>query len=378
MVATLLAVSVVGTIVVWTAGSSKKPLQIVRGVIGSEEKDFFGDPRVKAAFAKRGLEVQVDTAGSRQIATMVDRSKYDFAFGAETPAVRQILTARHITTSYVPFFTPMAVATFTDIAQVLERAGVAHDHGGWWTLDMKGFLDLVARHVRWNQLPGNTAYPATTFVLITSTDVTTSNSAAMYASIASYVVNQDSVVDSHASVDEVVNRVSPLFLEQDHTGQSTEALFHDYLSKGESTTAMVMISEAQFVAHAAARDGGIRPNMVLMYPDPDVLSKYMLVPLTAAGDTVGRLLTDDASLQQLAVEHGFRITSKPTALDTFAQQNKLAVQPQVLDVIDPPTDDILGALMTRVDAALHVTLGPRPGPAASNELLNLPALITGP
>ena len=205
---------------IWTTGSSKKPLQTVRGVIGSETKAFFGDPRVKAAFAERGLDVQVDTAGSGQIATTVDRSKDDFAFGAGTPAVQQILTAHHITTKYEPFFTPMAVATFTDIAQILERAGVAHDHGGWWTLDMKGFLDLVARHVRWNQLPGNTASPSTNLVLITSPDATTSNSAAMYASIASYVANHDRVLASPASVDEVVNQVSPLFLEQDHTGQS--------------------------------------------------------------------------------------------------------------------------------------------------------------
>lgn len=367
VVTALLAVSVVSTVVIWTAGSSKKPLQIVRGVIGSENKDFFADPRVKAAFAERGLDVRVDTAGDRQITTTVDRSKDDFAFGSGSPAGQQILTANHITTKYAPFFTPMAVATFTDVAQVLGRAGVAHDHGGWWTLDMKGFLDLVGRHVRWNQLPGNTAYPSTKLVLITSPDATPSNSAALYASIASYVANQDRVLASPASVDEVVNQVSPLFLEQNQTEPSTEALFHDYLSKGEGTTAMAMIPEAQFVARAATHDGSIRPNMVLMYPDPDVLSKDTLVPLTAAGGTVGRLLSDDPSLQHLAVEHGFRITSKPTAFDSFVQQNKLAVERHVPDVIAPPIGDILEALMTRIDAALHVTLGPRPGPAASVE-----------
>ena len=223
----------------------------------------------------------------------------------------------------MPFFTPMAVATFTDIAQLLEQAGVAHDHGGWWTLDMKGFLDLVARHVRWNQLAGDTPYSATNVVRITSTDVTTESSAEAYASIASYVANQDRVLGSAASVDKVVNQVSPLFLEQNHGDQSTEVLFHDYLSKRAGPTAMVMIPEAQFVARAAARDGSIRPNMVLMYPSPDVLSKYTLVPLSSAGDTVGRLLTDDPTLQQLAVEHGFRITSKPKAFDSFVKQDKL-------------------------------------------------------
>ena len=190
----LLAVSVVATIVVWSAGSSAKPLRVVRGVIGSEQRDFLGDPRVKAAFAERGLDVRVDAVGDRQIATMVGRAKYDFAFGAETPELQKSLTSHHITTSSTPFFSPLAVATFTDVAQLLEHSGLAHDQGGWWTLDMKGFLDLVARHVRWNELPGNTTPATTKYALITSADVTTSNSGAMYASIASYVANEDRVL----------------------------------------------------------------------------------------------------------------------------------------------------------------------------------------
>src|SRR4051794_39963576 len=44
VVAVLLAVSVVSTVVVWTEGSSEKPLQVVRGAIGAEDGDFFGDP----------------------------------------------------------------------------------------------------------------------------------------------------------------------------------------------------------------------------------------------------------------------------------------------------------------------------------------------
>jgi hypothetical protein len=367
VVAALLAVSIVATIVVWAAGSPKKPLQIVRGVIGSDDKEFFSDPRVRAAFATRGLDLKLTTVVNAQIASTVHRSKSDFAFGAGIPDVQQILSTHSEVTSTVPFFTPMAVATSTDIAQLLERAGVAHHHGGWWTLDMKRFLDLVARHVRWNQLAGNAAYSPTDVVRITSTDVTTESSAEAYASIASYVANQDRVLGSAASVDQVVNQVSPLFLEQNHKDQSTEVLFQDYLSRREGPTAMVMISEAQFVARAAARHGSIRPNMVLMYPSPDVLSKYTLVPLSSAGDTVGRLLTDDPSLRQLAVEHGFRITSKPQAFDSLVKHDELAVPPQVPDLIEPPTEDILRALMTRIDAALHVALGPLPGPTASVE-----------
>ncbi len=378
VVSALLAVSVLGAIAVWAAGSSKQPARIVRGAISLDEKEFFGDPRVNVEFAKHGLHVQVHAARDRRLASSVAAPNDDFDVVVEAPAAQQNLTALPAAKRSVPFSTPMAVATFTGVAQALARAGVARDHGGWWTLDMKGFLDLVARQVHWNQLLGNSLSRSTKLVTITSTNATTSNAARMYASIASYVANRESVVDSPGAVDDVVNRVSPLFVKQSIAEQSTTTLFDDYLSKGEDTTEMMMISEAQFVARAAGRPSRIRPNMVLMYPNPDVLSKYTVVSRTAAGEEVGRLLTEDPTLRQLAVEHGFRTMSQPGAFSSFTRRNNVAVAPQVPDLIEPPTDDILGALMLRIDAALHVTLGPSLGLSVSNDLLNLPAPITGP
>lgn len=361
VVAAVLALAVVATIAVAVSGggddSSSRHLTVVRGVIGSEKKPFFADARVRAAFAKAGLDVEVDTAGSRSIANTVDLSKYDFAFPAGTPAALKIRNDRKITTSYVPFFTPMAIATFTPIARLLEQAGVAQDHNGWWSLDMTGFLRLVASQTRWNQLPGNTTYPVSKYVLITSTDVTTSNSAAMYASIASYAANNNQVVANPAEVDGVLAAVSPLFVQQGFTEQSSEAPFDDYLSIGIGKTPMVMIYESQFVARAAAHDGSIRHDMVLMYPDPDVLSKHTLVPLSTKGDEVGRLLQDNATLQHLAVVYGFR-TADPGAFSTFVKQNNVSTAPQLLNIVEPPTYDTLEALITKLDSELHTPAPP--------------------
>jgi hypothetical protein len=357
VVAAVLAIAVIATIAVGVGGGGgdeTRHLTVVRGVIGSEKKPFFSDPRVQAAFAKAGLDVQVDTAGSRSIANTVDLSKYDFAFPAGTPAALKIRNDRKITTSYVPFFTPMAVATFRPIAKLLEQAGVAQDHQGWWTLDMSGFLRLVDQQTRWNQLPGNTAYPVSKYMLITSTDVTTSNSAAMYASIASYVANGNQVLGNPAEIEAVLNTVSPLFVQQGFTEQSSEAPFDDYLSIGIGKTPMVMIYESQFVARAAAHDGSITRDMVLMYPDPDVLSKHTLVPLSDKGDKVGRLLQDNPTLQHLAVVFGFR-TANPNDFGAFVKQHNVKTAPQLLDVVEPPTYDTLEALITRLDSELHAS-----------------------
>jgi len=363
VVAGVLAIVVIVTIVVAASGgggsndtASQQPLTVVRGVIGSEKKPFFSDPRVRAAFADAGLDVQVDTAGSRSIANTVDLSKYDFAFPAGTPAALKIRTDRGITTSYVPFFTPMAIATFTPIAQLLERAGVATDHGGWWSLDMHAFLDLVAKQTRWNQLPTNTEYPVSKFVLVTSTDVTTSNSAAMYASIASYAANGDRVLGNPSQVDDVLDELTPIFEQQGFTEQSSEAPFEDYLSIGIGKTPMVMVYESQFVARAASGDGSITPDMVLMYPDPDILSKHTLVPLSPHGDKVGRLLQDNPRLQHLAVVYGFR-TADPTDFQQFVADHKVQTAPQLLNIVEPPTYDTLEALINALDAQLHSSSG---------------------
>src|SRR4029078_5986564 len=97
--------------------------------------------------------------------------------------------------AFVPFYTPMAIASWRPIVDLLTGAGVVHTTGGVSTLDMAAFMSLVDKNTPWKYLPGNTAYPVNKSILITSTDVRRSNSAAMYLALASYVANGDNSVD---------------------------------------------------------------------------------------------------------------------------------------------------------------------------------------
>jgi hypothetical protein len=150
----------------------------------------------------------------------------------------------------------------------------------------------------------------------------------------------------------VTAAVNPLFTRQGFAESSSEEPFNDYLSIGIGKTPMVLIYEAQFVDRAGQTNGGIRKDMVLLYPDPDVISKHTVVPLTAPGDEVGRLLTNDPELQRLAVVHGFR-TANPTAFRDFVSRSHVSVAPDVLNVIEPPTYETLDALVTEISDALH-------------------------
>jgi hypothetical protein len=97
---------------------------------------------------------------------------------------------------------------------------------------MDAFMKLVEKGTRWTDLAGNTDYQVNKSVLITSTDPRTSNSAAMYLSLASYSANGDNIVQSDADVAAVMPVVSPLFLKQGFVQSSTEEPFDDYLIQG--------------------------------------------------------------------------------------------------------------------------------------------------
>jgi hypothetical protein len=355
LLAAVLGVGVVAAIVVSvrnravdTPGSQ---LTVVRGVIGSEKQPYFSDPEVIRVFHNHGLDVKVDTAGSRQIASL-DLSHYDFAFPAGVPAAEKIRRERKVNTSYSPFYTPMVVASFRSIADLLVSNNVAKEQGGYYTLDMQAYLALVARNARWSDLPNNSAYPITRSILITSTDVRKSNSAAMYLAIASYVANGNNIVQDAGQAAAVLPKVQPLFLRQGYTESSSEAPFEDYLSIGIGKTPLVMIYEAQFVARAAANDGSISRDMVLMYPTPTVFSKHTLVPLTPAGDRAGRLLMTDPDLQRLAIKYGFR-TTDTTAFNKFVTSHKVVLPPTLYNVIEPPTYEILESMISAIEQQLQ-------------------------
>src|ERR1700674_2371738 len=117
--AAVLAIGVLVAIVISYTQSQSTPARnvvVVHGVIVSEKQPFFQDSAVIAEFHAQGYDVQVDTAGSRQIATTVDLSKYDFAFPGGEPAGIKIAQPRHAKATYVPFFTPMAIASFKSLA----------------------------------------------------------------------------------------------------------------------------------------------------------------------------------------------------------------------------------------------------------------------
>ncbi|TCO54980.1 solute-binding protein [Actinocrispum wychmicini] len=339
--AVVLLVAVVVVIVLDRSdGASTPATQRVRGVIGSEKVAFFRDQRVIDSFAKHGLTVEVDSAGSRQIATTVDLAKYDFVFPSSSPAAQKIQRDRKITTAYTPFQSPMAVATFEPIVNLLTANGVVHNG----VLDVGKYLAMAKAGTRWDQLPNNTAFPARKNVLVTTTDPRDSNSAAMYLAITSFVANGNNVVSTQDAEARLLPELTRLFLGQGYTEGSTDGPFGDYLATGMGKTPIVLIYESQFLDRQIRADGSIRPDMRMLYLSPTVYSKHTLLPLKPAGDQVGQLLTTDPELSRLAATFGFR-TNDPRVFGQTVADHQLTVPADLVDVIEPPSYETLERML---------------------------------
>ncbi len=351
VVAGALAIAViVGLLVAGDVIGGRHGTKEVRGLVSSENLAFFEDARVAKRLEELGFVVHVEAAGSRQIATDFDVSKFDFAFPAGAPAAEKIRRSTKTRAPVTPFFTPMVVASFSPIADVLARNGIATKKEGHYALDLRRYVEAFRQGKRWSELAGNTAYPVDKRVLITSTDVRTSNSAAMYLSLLSFLANGDGVVQNRAQARKVLPKVSPFFLVQGFVETTSEGPFDDYLAIGAGKAPLVMVYESQFVGRAIAKDGAIRPEMVLLYPEPTILSKHTFVPVTGDAEKLGKALATDAALQALAVTFGFR-TSRPGAFEASAKENGLGLAAQLVDVVDPPSYEALDGMIADIGSA---------------------------
>lgn len=316
----------------------------VRGLIGSEKEAFFDDERVLGRFECAGLKVEVDAAGSREMPAALARPGYAFAFPSSTPAAEKIMGERGIAERFTPFSSPMAVATFRPIVDVLTRADIVREAAdGSAIVDVAALLAAARAGTRWDQLPGNTEYPVRKTVLLSTTDPRDSSSATMYLSIASHVANDGAVVTTPDQVAKVLPDLCRLVLDQGTKPETSQVLFDYYLKDGKGRTPMALIYEAQFVTQAPGHKPATTDEQVLLYPRPTVYSRHTLVPLDDAGRRVGQALRDDAELARLAAEHGFRperATSEPVSR-----------RPTPIDVVEPPSFEILESMLAGLDPA---------------------------
>lgn len=337
----------------------------VRGLVGSEKLAYLSDPRVLAVLRQHGIDLKAEKSGSREMAVRSDLKKYDFAFPAGVPAATRLARTLGISKSYQPFFTPMTIASWKPIVDVLTANGIARQLDSTTVvLDLHKLIPVIQNGRRWRDLPHNPDYAIGRSVLVSTTDVRTSNSAAMFLALTTYVLNGDNVVQSDAEVARVLPTAAQFFLRQGFQEASTAGPFEDYLTMGMGKAPMVLIYEAQYIEYLL-RNGRARPGMVLLYPQPTIYTKHVFVPLTPAGEQLGALLEQDPDLQHLAAEYGLR-TADPVYEQGFWRGRGLMVPPQLLDVADPPSYEVLERMITSIEREMACASSASPDACADS------------
>lgn len=323
----------------------------VRILTGSEKLDFLRDPDLAKALDAEGIVLDVQKAGSREIATHPDLKTFDVAYPAGVAAAQKISTATGSRRMSNSFYTPMAVASWKQLLPPLEANGIVRKQGGaYYIVDMHKFVEMMEQGVRWKDLQPNPAYAVSKSVLIGTTDVRTSNSAAMYLALVSYIANSDNVVANDAAADQVVDRLLGLFSKQGYQESSSTGPFEDYVTMKLGKSPLVMVYEQQFLQYAFQHPS-IDPDMLLLYPQPTVLTKHTIVALTDKGVRFADVFERNPEVQKIASRYGFRGVDN-TALFAEAKTRKIEMPQTLVDVIDPPTYDLLERMIVRIESTL--------------------------
>jgi hypothetical protein len=326
-------------------------LVTVKILSGSEKESFLTDPELIKLFETEGIEIAVQKAGSREIATRPDLKTFDVAYPAGAHAAVKISQTTGSKLIYPTFYTPMAVASWKSLIPVLEKSGlVSQKDGSFYIVDMARLVEMMQRGTRWKDLPGNTVYAVGKSILVTSTDVRKSNSGGMYLALAAYLANGNNVVDNDADAEKVASGMVSLFSKQGFQESSSAGPFEDYTAMGIGKAPLVMIYEQQFLEHVLSHPNP-NPDMALLYPVPTILSKHTIVALSDNGARFAQIMTSNPKVISIAHRYGFR-TQDNSELFTALEAKKMVIPHTIVDVIDPPTFDILEKLINRIDAAL--------------------------
>ncbi len=321
------------------------------GAIGSEKEPFFDDPAVKTALLNAGFEVHPDRVGSREIATNYKPGAYAFGWPSGAPAATKLKLVSHAQGEVTPFYTPMVIATWAPIADILAANGVVTGKGQFRQVDMHKLVALMLADKRWRDLAGSQAFPVNKAVLVTTTDVRKSNSAAMYFALLSYIANGDAVVDDRATALSVAEKLAPLFLRQGFQEGSSASPFTDYAAMGMGKTPLLFAYESQVIEYLLKPDAPRKGQMVVLYPTPTVLSKNVFVPYTDDARRLGTLLASDPAIRDAAHCYGYRLPEDAGVPASWTRAG-IAAPATLLDVADPPSFETLETMIGVIEAKL--------------------------
>lgn len=318
------------------------------GLIALDVEPFFKDQRVLKFLADHGVKVNITRVGSRDMAQRVAATGGpDFMFPSGIVAANQIADAAKranmSATQTTVFFTPMVIASWQPIANILQTNAMATSlQPSVYSVDFAKLVATMQAKTRWKDLKAKDAYDVNKSVLVSTTDVRKSNSAAMFMALAAYTMNNNELPTDRATAEALAKKVADLFKRQGYQENYVNGNFDDYVSIGIGKTPLAFIYENQMLTHALTKP--LQPDMVLMYPKPTIVNKVVYVALNEKSKRLGELLAASPEIQAIGLDYGFRIADSGAFMQKAAAA-KLNVQEKLNDLIDPPSFETMSLMI---------------------------------
>ncbi|WP_162570947.1 MULTISPECIES: hypothetical protein [unclassified Variovorax] len=321
------------------APASAAKVATVKVLTGSAKFAFLKDEQLTAILAAEGLKLELEKSGSTS-ADVARAGTFDAVWPAGANTASDFSAVLPGSSAYPVFSTPLAVASWKKLVPVLSANGLVKVVGKHGDLNLEKALPLMVSAKRWNQLSGNDVFSVNRGFLVNTPDVRKSNTGALFIATLAYIRNGNEVPTDLAKAGALADELSPLISRQGFQESTLSGPFEDYIGQGMGKAPLVLVYESQFVE--AKRQGKLNDAHTLLYPQPGLVLKHILVGRSANGKKLGEILSNNREAQVIAAQYGFR-TTDPAIFEAAAKEIELDA-PELLNLADAPSTPVLDAM----------------------------------
>lgn len=316
----------------------------VKLITGSAKFAFLKDPDLTALLDKQGMRLELIKSGAFEV-DKLRAGEVDAAWPASAGAAADWSAVMPGSTSTPVFSTPLALASWRALMPMFEKNGLAKMSGAvHGDFDLQKALPLMTKGTRWNQLADNSAFNVNKSFLINTPDIRQGITGGLYIATLAYILNNNEVPQNQAKAEALAQDLAPLITRQGFQESTLAGPFEDYIGQGMGKAPLVLVYESQYME--AKRDGKIRDTHILLYPQPGLMLKHVLVGKSAAGKKLGDFLANDPEAQKIAAKYGFR-TNNPALF--AAQAKSIGMDaPDLINLAETPTPAILDAMISSI------------------------------
>lgn len=327
-------------------------VQIVKVLTGSAKFAFLQDPEVVQILESEGIQLELTKSGAFE-SDAVNIKQYDAVWPAGSNAASDFTrayVANKIQPKSFPIFsTPLTIASWKALLPTLKRSGMVVENQGHYDLKLSEALPFMLAGKRWNQLPDNTAFAVNKSFLVNTSDIRNSNTAALYIATLAYMQNKEEVPQNQQTALALADDLAPVILRQGFQEETLSGPFDDYLGVGMGKAPLVLVYESQFVD--AKRQNKIKDSQILLYPQPGMVTKHVLLSRTSNGAKLGELLASNPKIQAKAAQYGFRINDPEQLKKTWAEFKMQA--PELLNLGEAPDSKLLDSMVKAIVAKMN-------------------------